>query len=362
LDPIDVVTGECYVERTDFSLPGPIPVEWKAYYSNQIETDGPLGWGWTHSYHCYIEFYEDYATYVDGEDNETLFLPIPEAGDTVESGDNLLLRAKSDESSEITFPEGLTFSFREFTLDGDEQLEKIYSPNGHAVNFFYNKFGYLISIIDSANRVLNLETDRDGRILSITCFRKGRYSDSLKLVTYRYDNAGNLVEVTDVNGFKYFYKYDLHHRLIKRTDRNGYSFHYQYAGDRCVKTWGDDGLYSGEFIYEPDRRRTFFTGFDGRRIEYRYNQDNMVTEEIDPYGKVAKTIYDLNGNVVAKFDRCDRANSYKYDERGNKVEETEPTGKMATYLYNKKGQIIEKTDHLGVKTVYEYDDRGNLIS
>ena len=59
LDPIDVVTGESFLDRIDFSLPGPIPIVWKTYYSSQFKVNSPLGWGWIHPYYCYLVFREN---------------------------------------------------------------------------------------------------------------------------------------------------------------------------------------------------------------------------------------------------------------------------------------------------------------
>jgi RHS repeat-associated protein len=357
LDPIDVVTGECYLERIDFSLPGPIPLEWKAYYSSQLESNGPLGRRWIHSYHRYLTFDENRVIYTDGEGSATPFLSIPEIGEIVLSTDSRLsLQRGGEDSFNLVLADGLILDFHGLPSTGHAKLEKIFNLNGQKITLLYTTRGHLNRIIDSANRILDLELDARGRILSITCSTAGA-----RLAAYDYDSAGNLISVTDANGHPQRYEYDKDHQLLKRTDRNGYSFHYRYENNRCVKTRGDDGLYTGEFIYEPDKQRTFQIGYDGRRIEYRYDKNGLVTEEVDPYGRIATTLYDPMGNIAVITDRCGRSTVYRYDDRGNKIEEMDPMGRTTTYSYNDRNQLLEKIEPRGERTANEYDDRSNLV-
>lgn len=359
LDPIDVVTGECTLERTDFNLPGPIPIEWRSSYSSRSKINGPLGWGWTHPYYRYFIFIENKTIYVNGEGEEISFFVIPAIGEEILSlNERFSLRRESKDSFKLTQQDGMTLTFRGDPLGGYALLEKISNLNGQSIQFFYHQ-KHLVKIIDSASRILDFEIDAEGRILKVKCSRG--ISNPLVLVSYQYDASGNLISVTDAENHAQLYEYDKEHQLLKRTDRNGYSFHYRYSNHFCIKTWGDDGLYSGEFIYFPDERRTIYIGFDGRRFEYRYNEKGQLIEEIDPYGKVTITRYDAFGYPAVVIDRCDRRTIYKYDERGNLLEEVDPLGRKTSYRYNERNQLIEKIDFRGQKTAFEYDDRGNLI-
>lgn len=359
LDPVDVVTGECTLDRTDFSLPGPIPIEWRSSYSSRSKINGPLGWGWTHPYYQYIIFVNNKITYINGEGGEISFSSIPAIGETIHSLDERYsLQRNGEHSFQLIQQDGSVLSFRGAPAEGYVLLEKISNLNGQSIQFFYRQ-KHLIKIVDSASRILDFEINHEGRILKIDCSRGN--SGSLTLVSYQYDHSGNLIAVTDAENHTQSYEYDQHHQLLKRTDRNGYSFHYQYSNHFCIKTWGDDGLYSGEFIYFPNERRTIYIGFDGRRFEYRYNEKGQLTEEIDPYGRVTATQYDAFGNPAVIIDRCDRRRIYKYDERGNLLEEVDPLGRKTSYRYNARNQLIEKVDFRGQKTTFEYDDRGNLI-
>ncbi|MBK9579757.1 MAG: hypothetical protein IPO40_22025 [Fibrobacteres bacterium] len=48
--PVDIASGKVTTEHIDFAFPGPIPFEWKRWYSSASSYDGPLGVGWHHPY------------------------------------------------------------------------------------------------------------------------------------------------------------------------------------------------------------------------------------------------------------------------------------------------------------------------
>ena len=364
LDPVDVVTGEFYLERVDFTLPGPIPLEWKAYYSSQYGQDGPLGRGWMLSCHrCLImrrKVLKTFVFYFDGQGCEIPFVSFPKKGREAPSVDGQFVLKRIDRKTfQVVQPDGLILSFQTGLAKRRALLTQIADANGNAIRFFYKRKGVLLKIEDSAGRVLEFVADKSGHIQAVYCKRES--CGSMRLASYRYDANGDQVEATDAEECGQLYEYDGSHRLVKRTDRNGYSFHYRYAGGRCVKTWGDDGLFTGDFSYDPENRRTTYTGFDGRKVEYRYNDQGFVTEQIDPYQRSEKTVYDADGNAVAQFDRCGRPSAKKYDGRGNATEEITASGQKTTRSFNERSQVTEETDPRGRKTVREYDQRGNLL-
>ena len=359
LDPVDVVTGESYIERIDFRLPGPIELEWKAYYSSQFSFDGPIGRNWTHTYHQYLYFTGETVAYVDGQSSPTVFLKVPEVEGEEPSGDgSVTLRRDTDDLFSIVLRGNITAVFFRPSGSDRARLESLTDLNGRRMAFSYNKASRLAEVADSAGRTLHLSLDDRGRIRSVLCSREG--SSRLKVVEYHYDGMGNLTRVEDAEGHSYRYEYDDKHQLVKRTDRNGYSFHYRYSKGGVVKTWGDDGLYTGEFLYDPENKQTTLTGFDGRKIQYLYDDGRRVTEEIDPYGRSSLTQFDGGGNLVLKTDRCDRSTVFAFDERGNKTAEVQPTGEVSSFTYNELNLVTDAETPECV-THRTYDERGNLL-
>jgi RHS repeat-associated protein len=363
LDPVDVVTGEVYWNRVDFTLPAPIPLEWKCYYSSQNTSSGALGWGWIFSYDRCLVFEKGYVIYVDGEGGAYPFSEIPHVGQSTADVQNYLrLRRISVEYFELLLPENIGLTFKGSPETGRARLDRILNREAFTIDFHYSNLGYLDAISDSANRTLKISTDRQGRIVSVDCFRAASQFASLNLVAYEYDDRGDLVAVIDGQGNTTRYAYDNNHRLVKRTNRNGYSFHYRYEGNRCRETRGDDGAFYGRFDYDPDKRQTFFEGFDGRRLEYRYDPTGKVIEEIDPYGHSTFSYYDIVGNLVSTTDRCGRTTIYEYDDRNRIIKETSPSGSQRTCTWNETNRPVEVIEHDGSTTLNEYDTGGYLIT
>jgi RHS repeat-associated protein len=359
LDPVDVVTGEVLESRTDFTLPGPVPFAWTAHYSNQLGVAGSLGWNWTHAYDARLALRSGTAVYATGLGSEVLFPEVPEMRARVVSADGrFTLDRVDDVTLVVTLPDALR---RVFRIDdaSETALQAVIDRNGHRVDFTYEA-GRLTRIRDSAGRVLELMLDAYSRIERIRCFRGNDAPGIVTLVSYAYDERGDLVGVTDAAGATRHYAYDAGHQLVRRTDRNGYSFHYDYDGARCRRTAGDDGLYSGELEYDTPARRTRVRGFDGRVTEYRYDDHARVTREIDPAGNVTETVYDPAGNVALRTDRVGRATVWKYDERGRLLEEAHATGHRVTYTYDADGNLTTRDDSTAGVTRYAHDERGNV--
>ena len=50
-NPVNVATGNKYEPVTDLTVSTPgIPLEFRRYYNSVLAADGPLGFGWTHSF------------------------------------------------------------------------------------------------------------------------------------------------------------------------------------------------------------------------------------------------------------------------------------------------------------------------
>ena len=48
--PVDVASGKVFTDRIDFEMPGPLPLVWERTWYSTSDYDGPIGYGWHHSY------------------------------------------------------------------------------------------------------------------------------------------------------------------------------------------------------------------------------------------------------------------------------------------------------------------------
>ena len=60
-DPVNMVTGNVYHTERDLSLKGRggLPLVFERSYNSRNPQDGPLGFGWTHSFNHYLTFKDD---------------------------------------------------------------------------------------------------------------------------------------------------------------------------------------------------------------------------------------------------------------------------------------------------------------
>ena len=119
------------------------------------------------------------------------------------------------------------------------------------------------------------------------------------VITYEYDERGNMISETYPNGDKYTYEYDDRNNMISMT-------------------------YS-----------------DGDKYTYEYDDRNNMISKTYPNGD--------------KY-------TYEYDDRNNMISKTYPNGNKYTYEYDDRNNRISATDPYGDKITYEYDDRNNMIS
>ena len=92
-----------------------------------------------------------------------------------------------------------------------------------SIRLFYDEKSRLRGITDSSNRNVRVTTDDAGHILSLT--QEGPSGETIRpLLSYRYDEAGNLVWGEDPYRNSFRFKHDSNNRIVARTDRRGYSF------------------------------------------------------------------------------------------------------------------------------------------
>lgn len=182
--------------------------------------------------------------------------------------------------------------------------------------------------------------------------------------TRRYDNRGNVVEVTTASGAKTFTYWDALNRKVAEyqdtTDASGQAngswttYEYDAAGN-VVKQRS-----FGTLIARPtgNARPADPAGLDVREIRSLYDANNRLLQTIVPnitYGEinaatgnyeintkdlVTQRFYDANGNLVEEVDARGKSTFHYYDEVGNRVA-TVNTDRYATFWqYEATGKVI----------------------
>lgn len=364
--PVDVIGGYLYTEATDFEFPGPIPLRWERLWNSTSIHAGPLGHGWHHSY--------DMALFVDAEQGIVAFRAADGRGiafDLVPLGQRDFNRLEKmslvhDERGFAVFDHAqrLTYRFGVNRGDGVSLLSAIENANGFAITFAYDARGFLLEIVDSARRQLRVSCDEQGRIRTIATAHPTEPKKTVTLVQYSYNRRGELTTVTDALSQEAQYKYR-NGLLAQETFKNGLRFYFRYDGigpeARCIRTWGDEGIYDHKLYYDVANRRTVVTNSLGHATTYVGNENGLVVETIDGRGGVTLTEYNEYNELLSETDALGYQTQYQYDARGNLTEVTQVDGSTLQLQFDEADRPLSAIDALGGRWQWRYDAAGNLL-
>ncbi|MGE3780866.1 MAG: RHS repeat domain-containing protein, partial [Pirellulaceae bacterium] len=193
----------------------------------------------------------------------------------------------------------------------------------------YDAWGRLCEIIDAREHPIELAYDEQGNLVSLRRVAPAGPLAGRLLLAYEYNEAGCLIRVTDVYHTTQTFEWDAAHRVTRRTDRRGYSFHFRHdAEGRCTHSRGDDGMFEVFLDYHPAAKISFVRRADGGQWIYRYNDQQVVTEVIDPLG---------------------HSTSFVLDDQGRPIQEIDPNGQVTELHYGVWGQLDYRIDPLGYR-------------
>ena len=188
----------------------------------------------------------------------------------------------------------------------------------------------------------------------------GGGSRETPLVSYSYDEDGNLAGVVNSSGEPLRFSYDEAARLTGWQDRNGHFYGYGYDDQgRCVRGEGSGQALSGTYRYHPDARVTTWTDVSGAVTIYRLSGCARVAAITDPLGHATGWEHDARGRVTACTDPLGRVTRYRYDTRGNLTTVTRPDGSQVHAEYDERSLPVRLADPAGHTWRQEYDARGN---
>ncbi|NPC70129.1 hypothetical protein HPP05_10280 [Corallococcus exiguus] len=372
--PVDVATGRVFTDNIDFELPGPLPLVFERVYSSSLSwRNGPLGYGWSHSLdqEVWLEPYKVVLLAEDGREIEFHLDTLPEhvirAGQSIYDVTNqLTLRALGHLRWEVESADGVV---REFALvpGGDARrarLLNIRSRDGHhSIQLTYDAHGRLEWVRDCGGRMIAFMHDARGQLREVK-LPAAQGAGFSRHLAYDYSDSGDLVRVVDAAGYSWRFEYQ-GHLLVQETDRAGLSFYFQYDGlgamARCVRTWGDGGIYDHVISYDVQSRKTLVEDSLGAVTVYDLDELGMVVKVVDPHGAVTRYEYDADCGALAKeTDALGHTLVIAYDEWGNIVTVTPPDGATVQIEYDPQNLPVQATNVVGSTWEWSYDLEGHL--
>jgi RHS repeat-associated protein len=361
-EPVDMVSGAVWVKQTDFTVPGPIPVEFTRSYINCVNEFGPLGYNWTHTYNQFLRI-ENEAIFYYNDEGRPVRMPLLAVGSTYRNNPESSQFEHPDKDTYVLHTKSRqTLIFRLTTLEPIARLMEILDRSGNQIRLEYTGTR-LVRLIDSVDRRFGFSYDPLGRLTGVRFKGQGRAIADSPLVSFEYDLQGDLAAVFDAADHARRFGYNQYHWLTRHTDRNGFSVHYKYDEvGQCVKTWADGDKYGGTAEYLTAARITRWTNFRNHTWTYFYNDQNLVTQIVDPLGYSRRLAWSTQGKLLSATDQAGFTTSYEYDERGGCTRRTDAAGNVFTQVFSEQGDVIEYTDAEGTTIHHEYDDAGRLTA
>ena len=386
-DPVNMLTGNFYHTERDLSIKGRggLPLVFERSYNSRMPTDGPLGFGWTHSFNQVIKFYgvdtdgKVKLSWVDGSGAEKFFSAAPVSGGvgvntTLANAPGIFVsfQRAADGTYTIREKNGLTYHFQSNagnTAGQTAQLTSIVDRNGNTLTLAYTG-NNLSSVTDGLGRALTFSYS--GNHLTQMQDWSGR------TYQYGYDANGNLTSFKNplaVAGtqnpvtYAYYSAADginVNHAMksYQLPRGNGMNFEY-YANGRVFRhttTLGE----TNTFTYNTFRRETVQVNELGQTRRFLFNANGDLTQITEETGAIRSYSYDTATpanihNRLSKTDPEGYVTSYAYDANGNVTQITNPSGATVAYSnfnpYNQPGKV---KDARGNYSVMQYDAHGNL--
>jgi YD repeat-containing protein len=235
-----------------------------------------------------------------------------------------------------------------FPIDRNEKehrLKEIRDEAGHSIRLRYF-YGNLAEIIDSAGRLLRVDTDREGRVTKVQLQIDRDTRETL--VSYAYGEDGDMTEITDAleQTTRIAYR---NHLMVQKTDRNGQTFYWEYDGSkpksRCIHTWGDSGLLEGRIEYHNGYN--LVTDSLGNITRYDYTPDLYVTSVTDQLGAATLTEYTPESDVFREIDAEGNITGYGYNPEG-----------QLTAIHYPDGRLNMERTRGGATTIHFYGANG----
>ncbi len=417
-DPVNVASGNLVHQETDFVIPGrKLDVTWVRTYNSQSTYDGPLGYGWTHSYNMFVQVAGNGdVTVVDADGAQLVFTKsgstyTPPAGvfDTLTKPGDYVLKQKN----------GTQYTFDATSL----KLKSARDRNGNQATLTYSS-NRLSQITDTIGRAITLAYDANNRLTTVTDFN-GRtwryaysgnllisYTNPLNQVTqYQYytgqvstQNNNNLKKVIDARTnamtFTYYYNdkvfwhqndlgerrsfsynpfwkatavlneramprlfyYDTQGNLTRLVDETGAVGRYTWDTAKRLKTSQTDPLGRvTNYQYDARGNLTSLTGPLSKSIGYTYEATYNQVTSINDNGRLTQMQYFANGDLQWVKDATNAQTSFTYDSYGQVKTQTDARGKVTTYTYDPARSsftLISVTNALSGVTAYQYDTIG----
>ncbi len=384
-DPVNVVTGEFYIDTPDLNLAGPMPLEIRRNYSSQNLGFGEFGRGWKISLVPYITIASSgnilYAAEMDGS-------IIAYVKDHTNPNKWMPTAADNPSLTNINGNQPIHNPFNAYILKtqtGTDTIYTLHSPNGDKRTYKLKQ--YPLAGITRERPYLEKWEDHKGNFHTFTIgsnpAERNDYGQLTRIkssngnfLAFTYNLQGQTIETFTGDGLRLHYHYDEHGDLTRVTHADGSETHYTYKHEKQT-LGGKEQTYSTHLL--ASERKS-----GDRLLENDYDSEGRVTvqratvgENLIPvqnasfkYTNHQETDGTITGHTIVE-DTFKNKTHYEYTKGLiTKIKDPEPlnhTIQQEWYLPSDTTvgayprSLKQRIDKRGLITQYKYDTRGNLI-
>ncbi|MBI4684009.1 MAG: PKD domain-containing protein [Nitrospirae bacterium] len=238
-------------------------------------------------------------------------------------------------------------------------ISSITDAFGRTVSYSYDSSARLTSVTDPEGKGKTYTYDTANRITSI------KNKKGITEVTNTYDAEGRVIRQTHADGGVFDISYTMVGGTITETavtEPNGKATTYRFNNTgypvEITDTYGQKTIHERAFATNELKS---VTDPLGRKTTYTHDANGNITTITDPVGNVTTYEYNLTFNKPAKIiDALGNTATLTYDSKGNLTEYRSPKTELTTIAYNTNGLPASITDALNNTTTFEYDSYGNL--
>jgi len=388
MDPVRPITGEYYIDETDLTLPGPMPLSLRRNYSSQNVADNQFGTGWKLNIMPYLSVTAGntniYAADMDGavlaylqtSTNANVWLPTlaanPQLNNNTTAGAGGLVNRLRDRIVQTV--NGSTTNYTLYAADGSVRLFQAMTFNN--------------GILNQTRPYLQKWTDNRGNYYTFTYGTDSTQPDfgevtriqssNGNFLGFYHDIYGHIIQAYTGDGRRLSYDYDQYQDLVTVTLPDATTRSYQYQHLSQAVTNGN-AFYSTHLIIEEDKP-------DGRALINAYDDQRRVTNQLSTAGADLTPIRTASFAFVNNFaftnsytntitgytlivDGNNHTNRYDYtnslitkitDPLGQSVQQIWWPDNATTPGYPRS--VKERIDKRGLATYYLYDPNGNVTN
>ena len=303
-----------------------------------------------------------------------------------------------DDSDRVTQVTDRNHNATQYLYDALGNRTEQHSPDTGTSTARYDAAGNAISRTDANGQATQYQYDALNRL------QQARFADG-STVGYQYDNASNgigrLAAITDSSGSTEWqydphgrisskqhtinlakgrpqtlisrYRYNQQGQLIEMTYPSGLKVAYGYADGQISRVLLNGTVWLDNISYQPDGRITGWTWADGSQQQRSYDTDGQLISQT--LGTGQRTLnYDAAGRITAlndpqtrlnlNYDRSGRliaANDqhWQYDDNGNRIQQQTANGSTDYQLAPTSNRLLSSSG--ADYQQYRYDDNGNTL-